>query len=134
MGLVLDMAEVYWNMKSPAVLLGTAKWESVDKGSTMRYVCCTVALLVLAVMVGCGTQFEARTYQIGPKPKAALEMIDQITTDEIKQHPDDFQRDTPTGTPVHLMKVFEGEGVVVVRTTPQGHQRIKAALNKLRNQ
>jgi len=101
----------------------------------MRYVCCTVAMLVLAAsMVGCATQFVSRTYQLGPKPKAAQEMINQITTDEIKQHREDYMRDAPTGTPVFVMKVIEDEDVIVVRTTPQGHQRIKAALDRLRNQ
>lgn len=101
----------------------------------MRYVCYAVALLVLAAaMAGCQTQFTSRTYQLGPKPKAAQEMIDQITMDEAKQHKDDFQRDTPTGVPVPVMTVIEDEGIVVVRTTPQGHQRIKAALDELQNQ
>ena len=99
----------------------------------MRNVCCATMLLLLVTAVGCQTQFESRTYQLGPKPKAALVMIDQITMDEMKQHKDEVQEDTAMGGKVMISKVIEEEGVVVVRTTPQGHRRITAALEELQS-
>ena len=132
MGLLFDVEEVCWNMKSPAALRGKAKWEMLDKESTMRYVCCAVALLVLvAAMAGCATQFVTRTYPLGPKPKAAQEVIAQITMDE---HKGDLYLDTSTGVPLSIMKAFEAEDAAVVRTTRHGHELIKAALEELRKQ
>jgi len=87
----------------------------------------------VAVTAGRQTPFEAKTYQLGPKPKAALAAIDQITTDEIKQHREEVMKDAPAGTPAPISKVIEDEGIVVVRTTPQGHRRIAATLAKLRD-
>jgi len=98
----------------------------------MRRLCCAVALLLVGTMVGCQTQFEPRAYQLGPKPKAALEVIKEITIDEIKQHRQ-VMKDVPVGKKVPLYNVIEDEGVVVVRTSPQGHHRIETALKNLRD-
>jgi len=100
----------------------------------MRKVACVLFFVLVVALAGCQSPFETRTYQLGSKPKAACEVICQITTAELEKLREDATNDTSTGANSPSPKIFEEEGIVVVRTTPRAHRRIAVALQLLRNQ
>lgn len=99
----------------------------------MRYVCCSIVVMVLLMCVaGCETAtLTTRSYSLGPKPKAALVIIDQITMRQIERHGKEIMRDTPIGAKKAIVNVIEEEEIVVVQTTREGHRQIKVALQDL---
>ena len=97
----------------------------------MRYVCYGAAVMVLATaVVGCAnTTWVVRSYPLGPRPEAAVNVIDLIVTDQLSVQAVEIRNRGPKqGT---LYKVHQQEGVVVVRTTREGHRQIEAALKEL---
>jgi hypothetical protein len=94
-------------------------------------VCMTLTGLILA---GCSSvPVETRAYSLGEHPETAREVISQIATDQVRRNMDEWSKQAKGGS-TPLLTPIPKEGMVVVRTTLEGHHQIEAALRELREQ
>lgn len=99
----------------------------------MRNACYGVIVIVLlATAVGCaGPKFVSRSYALGPRPKATVEIINWIVSEQGAEHAEAMLEHGFDGKRVIVLKAIPEEGVVIVRTTRQGHRQIEAAVQEL---
>jgi hypothetical protein len=85
-----------------------------------------------ASLIGCSDlTWETHSYPLGDKPEATRRIVDAVTTDQLKLHGDEVLEQTADGETGFVFEVVSDEGVVVVRTTTEGHRQICEALRKL---